>query len=143
MGLPDTTTAIPVAQLPPFDWERSAAGSSVPSPHSSSAASSVNGEKKVPVFKPHPPKSYNIPVGSMAAGTTGQTTLFEEEDNNHDMDGEADPNAVPLNPVTTADSHVVTQSVTVRNDANLPLEEPDEGGTPVKPEKSCGCCSVM
>jgi len=142
MGLPETTTTIPVGQLPPYDWEKPAGGTSVSSAHNSSTASSANGEKKVPVFKHHPPKSYNVPVGSMAAGTTGQTTQFEEDDNAHDIDGEGDPNAVPLNPVDS--SHFVKQTVPVRNDANPPpLEEPDEGGPPVKQEKSCGCCAVM
>jgi len=148
IGLPENTNTIPPAQLPPYDWEKSAPSSAVASNPSSSAASSMNGEKRdirVPLFKYHPTKSHNVPVGSMAAGTTGQTTLFDDDDNQHDADGEGE-NGVPLTPIEGGknpdSSHVVTQSVPVRNDANLPLEEPDEGG-PVVKEKKCGCCLVM
>jgi len=142
MGLPESTASLPVAKLPPYDWEKPAGGTSVSSNRASSAAS--NGEKgvRVPLFKYHPPKSHNAPVGSMAAGTTGQTTQFEDDDNQHDADADVDPNAVPLTPMDKPDaSHVTTQAVTVRNDANLPIEEPDEGGPP--PQKESGCCCIV
>jgi len=146
LGLPETTVSLPLGQLPPYDWERSAPSSGVASTVSSSAASSNNGEKKMPLFKYHPPKSHNAPVGSLAAGTTGQTTLFEEEDNAHDADGECEANGVPLTPVDSSKqdthSHAVTQSVTVRDDRNGPILEPEEGGGPVKKEKGC-CCNIM
>jgi len=148
LGLPEGTGPLSPSQLPPYDWERSAPSSAVAS-NPSSTASSANGEKggvRMPTMvKYHPPKSHNAPVGSMAAGTTGQTTLFEEDDNQHDVE-EGEQNGVPMQPVDSnkpADSsHVVTQSVPVRNDANLPLEEPDEGG-PLPPKEKCGCCLIM
>jgi len=129
IGLPVTSSPIPVAQLPPYDWEKPAPSSSAPSGRSSNA-SSTNGEKKevrLPLFKRRAPKAHNVPVGSMAAGTTGQTTLFEEDDNNHaDIDGDA--SGVPLGLVGEKGEksdmdkeeikppEVVTEDVVVRNE---------------------------
>jgi len=162
LGLPLTTETIPPAQLPPFDWEKPAPSSTAPS-RCSSNASSANGDKKelrLPIFKRRATKPHNVPVGSMAAGTTGQTTLFEEDDNAHDIDGDADASGVPL--ANVADDKggkkreskedlyaeeikdpdaVVTQAVVVRNDGAAG-DDSGGGGSPDGKEKKC-CCVIM
>lgn len=93
IGLPPSMTVLPSQiQLPPYEWERPALASagSAAAPTSSTNASSANGggggggkkEFHLPLFKRRAVKPHNVPVGSMAAGTTGQTTLFEDDDLN-------------------------------------------------------------
>ena len=181
IGLPPSMTVLPSQiQLPPYEWERPALASagSAAAPTSSTNASSANGggagaggaggggaggkkEFHLPLFKRRAVKPHNVPVGSMAAGTTGQTTLFEDDDLNRmdaiDGDGGGDT-GVALNalaPSVGADrarpriededglgedivlgrgGGATTQQVPVRNDA--------AAGPAAAPRMGC-CCIVM
>ena len=124
IGLPPSMTVLPSQiQLPPYEWERPALASagSAAAPTSSTNASSANGaagggagaagagagggkkEFHLPLFKRRAVKPHNVPVGSAAAGTTGQTTLAEDDDLNR-LDGvDGDDGGVALAPVLPAE----------------------------------------
>jgi len=147
LGLPTSMTTIPPAQMPPYDWEKAAHATSVASGQSSSVASGTTGERKeirMPLFKRRPPKAHNAPVGSMAAGTTGQTTMFDDDDGDdagagklgHDDDDDEEKAADP--------SHIVTQDVPVRNDAGGDrVGAADSSEKKKKKSKKPACCILM